>query len=353
METIQSSLVDLGDHAAPQGSVLGGLLFIINENDLPICREEGDSVLFVDDDTDVVSDADPEAMVAKIQQEANHSSDWLRDNRMCVAGSKSKLLVVATKGLRKNKLGRVLLITVDEKRVVETQSEKLLGVTMNNQMTWKEHLYGETWRVGNEKNNPGLIPQLSQRLGILRKISTISSKKTLRMLAQGLFYSKLNYCLPLFCNTWGLDKYKDGDTRSISFTKEDNRRLQVLQNQVDRQALQGRMNIPTKELLTLSGDLSVHQLGALRTLNLTKKILITRKPSHLARRLQLNKERVTRSGATIRETNTSLTLVREGFIYRGSSLYNMIPESMKKETNMEKFKKLSKAWVRENIEIKP
>ena len=81
------------------------------------------------------------------------------------------------------------------------------------------------------------------------------------------------------------------------------------------------------------------------------KILITRKPSHLARRLQLNKERVTRSGATIRETNTSLTLVREGFIYRGSSLYNMIPESMKKETNMEKFKKLSKAWVRENIEI--
>ena len=109
----------------------------------------------------------------------------------------------------------------------------------------------------------------------------------------------------------GLDKYRDGNARSISFTKEDNRRLQVLQNQVarllvDRQVLQDRMNIPTRELLTLSGDLSGHQLEALRTLNLTKKILITSKPSHLARRLQLNKERVTRSGATIRETNTSL-----------------------------------------------
>ena len=122
---------------------------------------------------------------------------------------------------------------------------------------------------------------------------------------------------------------------------------------VDRQVLQGRMNIPTRELLTLSGDLSVHQLGALRTLNLTKKILITRKPSHLARRLQLNKERVTRSGTTIRETNTSLTLVREGFISRGSSLYNLIPETMKMETSIEKFKKLSKIWVRKNIEIKP
>ena len=38
VETKQSLLVDLGDHAAPQGSVLSGLLFIINENDFPACR---------------------------------------------------------------------------------------------------------------------------------------------------------------------------------------------------------------------------------------------------------------------------------------------------------------------------
>ena len=94
-----------------------------------------------------------------MQQEANYSSDWLRDNRMCVAGQKSKLLVVATKGLRKNKLRRRLSITVDEKRVVETWSEKLLGVIINNQMTWKEHLYGETWRPDDKNNCPGLIPQ--------------------------------------------------------------------------------------------------------------------------------------------------------------------------------------------------
>ena len=80
---------------------------------------------------------------------------------------------------------------------------------------------------------------------------------------------------------------------------------------------------------------------------------ITSKPSHLARRLQLNKERVTRSGATIRGTNTSLTHVREGFIRWGASLYNLIPETMKMETSIEKFKKLSKIWVRKNIEIKP
>ena len=74
------------------------------------------------------------------------------------------------------------------------------------------------------------------------------------MIAQGIFYSKLGYCLPLFSNTWGLETYKDGNTRSSGFTKEDNRKLQVIQNQVARllvnkEDLQGKQNIPTKELL--------------------------------------------------------------------------------------------------------
>ena len=65
VEAQQSPAEDLGDHAAPQGSVLGGILFLINENDFPACREEGESVLFVDDDTDVVNDSDPELLMQK------------------------------------------------------------------------------------------------------------------------------------------------------------------------------------------------------------------------------------------------------------------------------------------------
>jgi hypothetical protein len=56
-----------------------------------------------------------------------------------------------------------------------------------------------------------------------RKISGFASQKKLEMIAQ------LSYCLPLFSNTWGLDHYRDQETWLSSFTKEDDRKLQVIQ----------------------------------------------------------------------------------------------------------------------------
>ena len=213
VESKQSASLDLEDHAVPQGSILGGLIFMIFSNDFPACREVGESVMFVDDDTDVAHDSDPGLLEQKIQVEADHSSNWLKDNRMCVAGEKSKLLIIGTKSLRDMRLTDPIAIMVDGKEVIETESEKLLGVIIGNSLTWKAHLYGETWRE-NAENAPGLIPQLSQRVGILRRLSKFVSRERLKLFSHGIFYSKLNYCLPVFGNVFGLDRYRDTTTRS-------------------------------------------------------------------------------------------------------------------------------------------
>ena len=266
----ESSKIALGDHAGPQGSLLGGILFLILENDFPACRSEGDSVMFVDDDSDVVSDPEPVQLLEKLQHEADLSCKWLKDNKMVVAGDKSKMLIVGTKEMRRKKLGdTVQSIMVDGEVVKESVSEKLLGVIINNRMTWYEHLHGETWRK--EANGTGLIPQLSQRLGMLKKLSFHSSRKKLKLLASGLFYSKLSYCLPLYVSTWGLDMYRDTSTRTNTFTKEDNRKLQVIQNHLCRLLLKTqsnyyRQNQSTQELLDECGELSIHQMGAQQTL---------------------------------------------------------------------------------------
>ena len=110
VEAQQSPTKEVDEFAAPQGSVLGGLLFIINENDFPDCRTEGESVLFVDDDSDLVSDDNPEHLLNEIKHEANLSCNWLKDNRMCVAGDKSKLIIIGTKELKRFNLGDPALL---------------------------------------------------------------------------------------------------------------------------------------------------------------------------------------------------------------------------------------------------
>ena len=85
VESRTSSPLDCGDSSVPQGSVLGGLLHVINSNDFPACHEEGDAVVYVDDDSDFAKDKDPAVLQEKIQKEADNSAQWLRDI-MCSSG---------------------------------------------------------------------------------------------------------------------------------------------------------------------------------------------------------------------------------------------------------------------------
>ena len=87
---------------------------------------------------------------------------------MC-SGSKTKLLIIGTKELRRSRLtekNKVIKIQVAGHEVKESDSERLLGLIINNTLTWKDHLYGNA-------ENKGLIPKLSQRASIIRKLSFI------------------------------------------------------------------------------------------------------------------------------------------------------------------------------------
>ena len=86
-------------------------------------------------------------------------------------GDKSKLLIVGTRELRASRLQHGITIMVDGNEITESTSEKLLGVTVNNMMTWKEHLYGDA-------ENMGLISQLKQRVGTLKRLSRYTASKS-------------------------------------------------------------------------------------------------------------------------------------------------------------------------------
>ena len=55
------------------------------------------------------------------------------------------------------------------------------------------------------ENFPGLIPKLSKRLGLLKRIRSKMPKETFKMISTGLFTSLLIYCIQVYGNVWGIE----------------------------------------------------------------------------------------------------------------------------------------------------
>ena len=106
-----------------------------------------------------------------------------------------------------------------------------------------------------------------------------------------------------------------------------------------------------------SGELSIHQLIAYHTPLTVHKIKTSGKPEYLYRRLQFTQVNENFVHPT-RQLNKiyvkqNLNLSRGGFVYRGGLIWNHLPENLRCERKLGRFKARVKAWVKQNVKIKP
>ena len=267
---------------------------------------------------------------------------------MVCSGAKTKLMVVGTRELRQTKLTNEIEINVDGCRVIETASEKLLGVMMNNTMTWAAHLYGNN-------ESKGLIHKLSQRASLVTKLAKVMPRNKLKVMAEGIFFSVLNYGIEVYGNVWGNFTLDVHQRSSTALTKEDNAKLQILVNKVLRSITGSDFETSVLELHEKSQQLSVQQRCAYFSIISIHKVLNREQPSyHLSRFLSSQKEQYisTRSRETPR-IDYKLSISRCSFFYRSSVLYSCLPTDLVKVETLEIFKRRLKEWVRRNISIAP
>ena len=176
-------------------------------------------------------------------------------------------------------------------------------------------------------------------------------KDKFKLLCNGLFYSKLLYCLQVFSHVWDINNLDQESRRFTAFTRKDNRQLQVLQNKVMRLQTGLPFRTPTVELTQATNSLSVQQLTAYTTLATVQRCIASKQPRYMADKLQLRTFPL-RHENTLR-IQSNLTLARGGFFCRGSALFNQLTPELRSPMEPKLFKLRLKAWVRTNIPVKP
>ena len=116
----------------PQGSILGPLLLNIHMCDLFFVVESGDIANYADDATPYVCLKDIDLITGKLEVKASEICQWFNEIRFQVNADKCHLLI--TTNVEKN-------ISIGREKIQNSKSEKLLGVTIDNKLSFTEHVH--------------------------------------------------------------------------------------------------------------------------------------------------------------------------------------------------------------------
>ena len=220
-------------------------------------------------------------------------------------------------------------ITTPTEVIDQSVTEKLLGAWIHQDMKWAEHILN---------NKESLVHSLTSRVGALKMVSKVATFRNRKMIADGIFMSKLAYLIPL----WG------GSAKGLI------RSLQTLQNKAARAVTRMSWYTPTKDLLQQCSWLSVNQLSVYHTVILAFNVMQAKSPKYIHTMFNTNYSYKTRQADSgmIRSTRTpELDLAKDSFSWRAADLFNQLPGNIRNMKNPQNFKLATKQWVREYVEI--
>ena len=168
----------------PQGSILGPLLFVIYMNDICNSSKLLSFILFADDTTVFYSDHSIDNMVNVLNNELSEICNWFKCNKLSLNTDKTNLMFLGTRHQTKNINSTHILL--DGCELTRVQEASFLGVTLDQNLTWKQHINK-------------ISKKCSRNIGVLNKMKHFLPEKSLQLLYHSLISSHINYGILL----WG------------------------------------------------------------------------------------------------------------------------------------------------------
>ena len=114
--------------------VWGALLFLIFTNDFHLCIENGSCLLFADDTSLYYSHNNIRYLKWSIEQDINRIMDWFKANKLTLSINKTECIYFNNK-----KSPDIFEINIGETVIKSTNSAKILGIWLDNKLSWKKH----------------------------------------------------------------------------------------------------------------------------------------------------------------------------------------------------------------------
>ncbi len=298
-------------YGVPQGSVLGPLLFLIYTNDI-INATNGftKTRLFADDSNAFVSEKNPTELKISITKEITELFAWFNANKLTVNLSKICFTIYKTKRM---KIPEYLNIKVDNIIIKRVKSAKYLGVILDEDLNWGNHI-GEM--------NKSIIKTANSFKIIKHKVPD----STKPVLFQAYIFSKIQYDIEVY-----------GKALPTIIKK-----VQTQQNRALKILFSKDYYTPTKLLHKELNILLINDIYKLYILKFVYKHQNNNLPNIFNHYFILNNNihnHRTRQSNAIHIKQTSNKKGKDTIKYQGAVLWNSIPDAIRKAQTIKTFSK--------------
>ena len=169
----------------PQGSILGPLLFLIYINDIFRSSSILKFILYADDTTILFSTKSLNNINTILNAELDKVAEWLKANKLSINVAKTNVIIFNKCQTQSN----TLQIFINNLLVNQVNSIKFLGVEINSDLNWKDHIKTITSKI-------------ARSLGIIGRIRHKLTSKAAMLLYDTLILSHITYCSIIWGSTY-------------------------------------------------------------------------------------------------------------------------------------------------------